>query len=75
MRIRRELRLTSRTTLQSRASRGEEMKVKKIFSFDAETNGLWGQAFAVSAAVYEDGKLVADFTAYLGAEGVTDGWV
>jgi hypothetical protein len=47
----------------------------KIFSFDAETNGLWGQAFAVSAAVYEDGKLVADFTAYLGAEGVTDGWV
>lgn len=47
----------------------------KVFSFDAETNGLWGQAFAVSAAVYENGKLVADFTAYLGPDGVTDGWV
>jgi len=47
----------------------------KVFSFDAETNGLWENAFAISAAVYEDGKLVADFTAYLGPEGVTDGWV
>lgn len=47
----------------------------KIFSFDAETNGLWGQAFAISAAVYEDGKLVASFTAYLGPDGVTDQWV
>lgn len=47
----------------------------KIFSFDAETNGLWGQAFAISAAVYEDGKLAASFTTYLGAEGVTDSWV
>lgn len=49
--------------------------MKKIFSFDAETNGLWGDAFAISAAVYEDGKLVNSFTAYLGPDGVTDGWV
>ena len=49
--------------------------MKKVFSFDAETNGLWGDAFALSAAVYEDGRLVADFTAYLGPNGVTDGWV
>lgn len=48
---------------------------KKIFSFDAETNGLWGDAFAISAAVYEGGKLVNSFTAYLGPYGVTDGWV
>lgn len=47
----------------------------KIFSFDAETNGLWGEVFAISAAVYSDGKMVADFTAYLGPDGVTDGWV
>lgn len=47
----------------------------KIFSFDAETNGLWGQAFALSAAVYEDGTMIAAFTGYLGADGVTDSWV
>lgn len=47
----------------------------KVFSFDAETNGLWGQAFALSAAVYEGGQLTAQFTAYLGANGVTDEWV
>ena len=29
---------------------------KKIFSFDAETNGLWGQAFSIGAVVYEDGR-------------------
>ncbi len=47
----------------------------KIFSFDAETNGLWGESFAISAAVYENGKMTASFTAYLGPNGVTDGWV
>ena len=47
----------------------------KVFFFDAETNGLWGDAFAVSAAVYEDGKLTVSFTAYLGPNGVTDDWV
>ena len=48
---------------------------KKVFSFDAETNGLWGRAFALSAIVYEGGEVVATFTAYLGEEGVTDDWV
>lgn len=38
----------------------------KIFSFDAETNGLWGEAFALAAAVYEDGELIVSFVAYLG---------
>ena len=46
-----------------------------IISFDAETNGLWGEAFAISAAVYEGGTCVATFTAYLGEAGVTDEWV
>lgn len=49
--------------------------MKKIFSFDAETNGLWGQAFALSAAVYEGGQLTAQFTAYLGVDSITDQWV
>lgn len=49
--------------------------MRKIFSLDAETNGLWGNAFAISAAVYEDGKLVNSFTAYLGPDGITDNWV
>jgi len=54
---------------------GDYKMSRKIFSFDAETNGLWGQAFALSAAVYEDGKLTGQFTAYLGANGVTNDWV
>jgi hypothetical protein len=30
--------------------------MKKIFSFDAETNGLWGEAFSISAVVEENGE-------------------
>lgn len=33
----------------------------KVFSFDAETNGLWGQAFALAAVVRENGEEVAKF--------------
>jgi len=29
-------------------------KMKKIFSFDAETNGLWGQAFSIAAVLQEE---------------------
>ena len=33
--------------------------MKKIFSFDAETNGLWGQAFSIAAVLQnEDGKTI-----------------
>jgi hypothetical protein len=37
--------------------------LKKIFSFDAETNGLWGQAFAIGARVYDaaSGEVIAQF--------------
>lgn len=49
--------------------------MKKVFSFDAETNGLWGQAFAISAVVMQEGELVKKFVAYLGDESVTDVWV
>jgi len=33
----------------------------KIFSFDAETDGLWGQIFAIGAVVYQDGQKIAEF--------------
>jgi len=32
---------------------------KKIFSFDAETNGLWGQAFSIGAVTSDGNKFVA----------------
>lgn len=32
------------------------MKNKKIFSFDAETNGLWGKAFSIGAIVVGEDK-------------------
>lgn len=50
-------------------------KMKKIFSFDAETNGLWGPAFAIGALVYdENGAEIARFVGRLPDEVVTDGW-
>lgn len=49
--------------------------MKKIFSFDAETNGLWGQAFAIGALVYdENGIEIARFVGRLPDTEVTDSW-
>jgi hypothetical protein len=49
---------------------------KKVFSFDAETNGLWGQAFAIGALVYdEQGAEIARFVGRLPDTEVTDEWV
>lgn len=51
-------------------------KSKKVLSFDAETNGLWGQAFAVGALVYdENGGEIARFVGRLPNSEVTDEWV
>lgn len=47
----------------------------KVFSFDAETNGLWGCAFAIGAVVYTDGEITSKFISYLGPDVVTDSWV
>lgn len=48
----------------------------KIFSFDAETNGLWGAAFAIGALVYdENGAESARFVGRLPDSEVTNGWV
>lgn len=49
--------------------------MRKIFSFDAETNGLWGQAFAIGALVYdESGAESGRFVGRLPEVVVTDGW-
>ena len=50
--------------------------MRKIFSFDAETNGLWGQAFAIGALVYdENGTEIDRFVGRCPIEGETDKWV
>jgi len=49
--------------------------MKKIFSFDAETDGLWGNPFAVAAIVYEDGKETNRFIGRLSDFAVTNKWV
>lgn len=47
-----------------------------IFSFDAETNGLWGQAFAVAAVLFdENGKETARFVGRCPIEGEVNPWV
>lgn len=48
----------------------------KIFSFDAETDGLWGRAFAIGALVYdESGTEIARFVGRLPDLVVTNEWV
>ena len=34
---------------------------KNVFSFDAETNGLWGKAFAIGAVLYKNGNETEKF--------------
>ena len=47
----------------------------KIFSFDAETNGLWGRAFSIAALVYENGVETARFIGRCPIEGEINSWV
>jgi hypothetical protein len=50
--------------------------MKKVFSFDAETDGLWGNPFAIAATVTSpDGVEVASFSRRLPNEAVTNQWV
>lgn len=46
----------------------------KVFSFDAETDGLWGNPFAIAAIVYEDGEEVDRFLARLPDNVVGSEW-
>ena len=47
----------------------------KIFSVDAEVNGLYGRAFAIAATIRKDGREVASFTGRVDDQFVTDDWV
>jgi len=50
--------------------------MKKILSFDAETNGLWGKPFAIAAIIYgEDGQELTHFIGRCPIEGETNEWV
>lgn len=51
------------------------IKMRKVFSFDAETDGLWGRPFAIAAIVYENGQETARFIARLPDSVVTNPWV
>lgn len=48
---------------------------KKVFSWDCETNGLWGQAFSIGAVLYEDEQEVKKFYARCPIEGGINSWV
>lgn len=52
-----------------------ERPAPKIFSFDGETNGLWGSAFSIGALVYDEhGVEIARFIGRLPDSAVTDNW-
>jgi hypothetical protein len=49
---------------------------RKIFSFDAETNGLWGRAFSVAAVLYgADGGEEVRFVGRCPIDGQVNPWV
>lgn len=49
---------------------------EKVFSFDAETNGLWGEAFALAAVVVDQkGNELDKFIGRCPIDGEVDSWV
>lgn len=53
----------------------KELK-KKCLSFDAETNGLWGEAFTIGALVYDEkGVEIARFVGRCPIRGEVNEWV
>lgn len=50
--------------------------MKKIFSFDAETNGLWGQAFAIGAVITDTkGNILDKFIGRCPIDEIVNPWV
>lgn len=50
--------------------------MKKVFSFDAETDGLWGNPFAIAAIVYDENGNESDtFIAKMPSHVVSNEWV
>ena len=53
-----------------------EIIMKKIFSFDAETNGLWGQAFSIGCIITnENGQELKEFVTRCPIEGQVNEFV
>ena len=50
-------------------------QVQKVFSWDVESNGLWGQGFAIGAVIYENGIETKSFYARCPIEGDINPWV
>lgn len=50
-------------------------ELKKIMSIDAESDGLWGNPFAVAAIVYENGKEIDQIVLRLPNSAVSNEWV
>lgn len=49
--------------------------MSKIFSWDVESNGLWGRAFAIGAVIYENGREVKKFCVRCPINGPVDDFV
>ena len=47
----------------------------RVFSFDAETNGLWGPVFAIGAVLRDGGTEISRFGGRCPIGGVPDPWV
>jgi hypothetical protein len=47
----------------------------RLFSVDAEVNGLYGRAFAIGVTIREDGHELASFVGRIPDELVSDSWV
>jgi hypothetical protein len=57
-----------------RWNNSKEKKIK-IFSIDAETNGLYGQAFSIAAVVTDDSREIARYTGRCPINGQIDDFV
>lgn len=56
--------------------RFEELKNQNVMSIDAESNGLWGKAFAIAAVVYDvNGNEIERFTSRCPIEETVNSWV
>lgn len=51
------------------------LEMRKVFSFDAEVNGLYGPSFAIAVTVRQDGAEIAQFSGRVPDSVVSDGWV
>lgn len=62
--------------LLAATGKGRFNRMRAILSFDAETNGLWGEAFAIGAILLDaQGREAARFLGRLSDAVVTDEWV